>query len=282
LEVFVSFRKVLLIAAFAPLSVLGAQQRVMSSVDALSLPSDPARTIAPGETKRAALAATDHMLSDSSHFGRWQFQGSRGQRVTVNHRSSAFDTYLFVGKQGAAEIAGENDDTEGTDSEVSLTLPDDGVYVILAGSFAPKETGEYAVTLTVRDPLPGMTGPQTPQTLLLRETEPMQRVGLDQRFGSQLDAKDGKMDDATHYELWYFNANAGDEISVALESREFSGAVFVGPQGGREVSQGAVGARPQVNFTAQATGTYVVVVKGNSATDLGSYMLELQRKPRTP
>lgn len=275
-------RHFVLIAAFLPLTALPAQQRVMSSVAALALPSDPTRTIAPGETKRASLAATDNMLSDSSYFGRWEFQGLRGQRVTVNHRSSAFDTYLIFGKQGASEVAAENDDSEGTDSEVSLTLPEDGLYVILAGSFAPKETGDYALTLTVRDPLPGMTGPVTPQTVLLREAEPMQRLALGTRMGSQLDARDAKMDDSTHYELWYFNANAGDEVTVALESREFSGSVFVGPQGGRETAQGAVGAQPRVTFTAQATGTYVIVVKGNAPNERGSYMLDLSRKPRTP
>ncbi len=270
----------LLIAA--PAASLGAQQRAMPLEAVLSLPLDVTRMIAPGETKSAALAASDAMLSDSSHFGRWLFEGKRGQRVTVTQRSATFDTFLHVGKQGASEVAAQNDDAEETNSEISYTLPEDGVYVIIAGSFAPRETGDYTLTLAVQDPLPGMTGPVTPVTVLLRDVDPMLRVGLDRRMGSQLDARDARMDDSTHYELWYFTANAGDNISVALESAEFSGALFVGPQGGHRAEAGAVGSRPQVNFTAQASGTFVIVVKGNGLNDRGSYMLDIARKPRIP
>lgn len=261
---------------------LAAQQRLYEPSAVLSLPADAARMIASGETKRGELRATDDFLSDSSHFGRWYFSGRRGERVTVTQRSGSFDTYLFLGKQGAAEIAEQNDDAEETNSEIAYTLPDDGVYVIIAGSFEAQATGEYSISLTIREPLPGMTGPITPVTVLLREPDPMQRVGLDRRMGSQLDARDGKMDDGTHFELWYFSANAGDQISIALESSQFAGTLFVGPQGGQQTEGGAIGRRPQVDFTAPQSGTYVIVVKGNTAADLGSYMLELLRKTRTP
>lgn len=270
------------VALVASATSLAAQQPVLSPGEVLSLPADPTRMIVSGETKRAALASTDRMLADSSHFGRWQFEGKRGERVTVTQRSEAFDTYLFVGKQGASEVLEQNDDAEDTNSEIELTLPEDGVYVIIAGSFAPRETGDYTLALTIREPLAGMSGAVTVETVLLREADPLLRVGLDRRMGSQLDARDPRMDDSTHFELWYFAANAGDEISVALESSQFSGALFVGPQGGRETATGSVGRRPQVNLTAQASGTYVIVVKGNTARDLGSYMLDLTRKPRAP
>lgn len=266
----------------APAASLAAQQRVLASEAVLSLPSNPARVISAGETKRAVLATGDDMLSDSSHFGRWHFEGKRGQRVTVTQRSAGFDTFLQLGKQGASEVAEQNDDAEETNSEIAYTLPEDGVYVIIAGSFAPRETGDYTVTLVVRDPLPGMTGPVTPVTVLLREADPMLRVGLDRRMGSQLDARDARMDDSTHYELWYFTANAGDNISVALESAEFSGALFVGPQGGHQTEAGAVGSRPQVNFTVQASGTFVIVVMGMSPADRGSYMLDIARTAPRP
>ncbi len=275
-----TFPCALLVLALSAAS-LTAQQRVLPASAVLSLPADAARMIAPGETKRSALAATDDMLSDSSHFGRWLFEGTRGQRVTVTQRSDAFDTYLLLGKQGADAIAVENDDSDDTNSEVELTLPDDGMYVIIAGSFAPQETGDYTVTLTVLPPLAGMTGPVTPATVLLREPDPMMRVGFDLRMGSQLDANDPRMDDSTHYELWYVSVNAGDEITVALESGEFSGSLYVGPQGGEDAGRG-LGAIPRMTFTARASGTFVIIVKGNTPEDRGNYMLDLSRKPRAP
>jgi hypothetical protein len=263
-------------------SALAAQQRVMPPGAVLSLPLDPTRVIAPGETKRSALTATDWYLADSSHFGRWQFEGKRGQRVTATMRSEAFDTYMLLGKHGADEVSEQNDDAEETNSEIQYTLPEDGVYVIIAGSFAPHETGDYTLTLAVAEPLPGMTGPVTPVTLLLREADPMQRVGLDRRMGSQLDARDARMDDSTHYELWYFAANAGDDITVTLESSQFAGAVWIGQQGATEAVGGATGRQARMNFVAPAAGTYVIVVQGGKPDDLGSYILDIARKPRTP
>lgn len=275
-------RVLALVALALPSVVLSAQQNVFEAAKVLALPVDAARMITSGEIKTATLAATDAMLSDSSHFGRWLFEGKRGQRVRVTQRSAVFDTYLFLGKLGAEAIAEQNDDAEQTNSEIIYTLPDDGIYVIIAGSFEPKATGDYTLALVVQEPLAGMSGPVTPETVMLREPDPMLRVGLDRRMGSQLDARDARMDDSTHFELWYVSANAGDAISVALETSQFSGAVFVGPQGGREIPTGSVGPRPQLRFTAPASGTYVIVVKGTTAADLGSYMLDIARTTRAP
>lgn len=271
-----------LVLLAAPTVSLAAQQRVMPPEAVLSLPLDLTRMIASGETKRAALTASEAMLSDSSHFGRWLFEGKRGQRVTVTERSADFDTFLHLGKQGASEVAAQNDDADETNSEISYTLPEDGVYVIIAGSFAPRDTGDYTVTLTLLDPLPGMTGPVTPVTVLLREADPMLRVGLDRRMGSQLDSRDARMDDSTRYELWYISANAGDDITVTLESSQFTGAVWIGQQGATEAVGGAAGRQARMNFVAPAAGTYVIVVQGGKPDDLGSYMLDIARKPRTP
>lgn len=153
-----------------------AQQRPVELHDVIKMPVDASRNIANGETKRAAFSATDGMLSDSTYFARWYFTGTKGQRVRINQASEAFDTFLHLARHGAAEIDAQNDDAEGTDSEVTFTLPADGMYVIVANAYTKLGTGDYTLALEIREPAPGFSGPITTTTMLLREVEPLQRI----------------------------------------------------------------------------------------------------------
>lgn len=252
-----------------------AAQQVTPLRTLLARPADATRSIAAGETKTAALSERDAMLADSTYANAWYFTGTKGQRVRVALSSAAFDTYLFVAKQGDEEPLEENDDSDGTNSEITLVLPADGQFVIVASSFEPRSTGEYRLALEVRDPAPGMSGPVTPLTVLLREAEPMQRIGANQRFGSQITDADEKMDDGARFEVWYVTLAAGETLSLALESREFPGLLHAGPQGGTTllVSSALTG-----SFSAPAAGVYAIIVQ---TTGSGSYVLDL-KKGTTP
>lgn len=254
-----------------------AQQRPVELHDVIKLPVDASRSIASGETKRAALAATDGMLSDSTYYARWYFSGTKGQRVRINQASDAFDTMLHLARHGAAEIDAQNDDADGTNSEVEFTLPADGMYVIVANSFTKLATGEYTLALAVREPAPGLSGPITTTTVLMREVEPMQRIRAGTRQGSQIGASDIQLDDSTQVELWYVNATAGEALAITLETREFPGVVRVGKQSGTShLGSAAVFAgRAHLVVNIPETGTYVIVVQSAQPGARGSYMLEI-------
>jgi hypothetical protein len=259
---------------------LAAQQRPEPIDALLKRPVDAARRIAAGESKSGALTDASLMLDDSSRVELWYFEGKEGQRVTVRQRSSEFDSFLHVGRLGAAEPDVQNDDAEddGLNSAAELTLPADGMYVIVANTFEKNGRGPYTLTLEVREPAPGMSGPQTPATATLREPEPDQRLGLNQRFGSQLDAKDGTMDDGTHFEVWYVQATAGDTLHVEVQSAEFPPAVHVGRQGSGSVLVEATDAsKAMLRFNVMESGTLAVIVRSTRPAAVGSYTLHVVR-----
>jgi hypothetical protein len=266
-----------LVTTAAPLA---AQQGVQSLALLLQRPADAMRELSAGATRTGALTAASPMLSDSSRAELWYFRGTAGQRVTVRLRSDDFDTFLHVGKQGAEEPEIQNDDAADDDvnSAAELTLPSDGVYVIIANAFDASGRGAYTVALEVREPAPGMTGPATPASVTMRDAEPMQRLAIGQRFGSQIDVRDQTMDDGTPFEVWYVQASAGDTLHFAVQSAEFPPAIHVGRQGSGQVDvEAADAARASVHVVARESGVYAIIVRSTRATATGSYMLELSR-----
>jgi hypothetical protein len=259
---------------------LAAQQSTQTIAALLQRPADATRELAAGTTKSGALTDASPMLSDSSRAELWYFRGTAGQRVTVRLRSDDFDTFVHVGKQGAEEPAIQNDDADddGVNSAAELTLPSDGVYVIIANAFDASGRGAYSVALEVREPAPGMSGPFTPASVTLRDAEPMQRLAIGQRFGSQIDVRDQTMDDGTPFELWYVQASAGDTLHFAVQSTEFPPAIHVGKQGSGSVYvEAADAARASVRFVARESGVYAIIVRSTRATATGSYILELSK-----
>ncbi len=259
---------------------LAAQQSPQEIGALLKRPADASKRIANAETKTGALAESSLMLDDSSRVELWYFEGKEGQRVTVRQRSADFDSFLHVGRHGGDEPLVQNDDADddGLNSAAELTLPGDDLYVIVANTFETKGRGSYTLSLEIKDPAPGMSGPKTPATVTLREIEPMQRLGINQRFASQLDAKDGLMDDGTHFEVWYVQATAGDTLHVQVQSTEFPPAVHVGRQGsGSVMVEAADPASAMLRFNVLESGTLAVIVRSSRPAATGNYTLQVVR-----
>lgn len=98
--------------------------------------------LAVGETVAGSLAAGDETLDSGEYVDTWRFTGRRGQRVSVELTSSAFDAYTMLRTPSGEQF--DNDDGEdGTDSRQQLVLPEDGEYEVLVTSYRPGETGTY-------------------------------------------------------------------------------------------------------------------------------------------
>jgi hypothetical protein len=103
-----------------------------------------------GQTVNGELAASDAALDDDSHYDLFRFTGKKGDMLVVTMKSTAFDTYLAVGRMENEEFSSleTNDDgAGGTDSKIEITLDQDGEYVIRANSLFAKALGAYTVNL---------------------------------------------------------------------------------------------------------------------------------------
>jgi uncharacterized caspase-like protein len=105
--------------------------------------------IAVGQSRAGALARTDPQLADSSYYDTYSYQGRQGERLRISLTSAAFDTYLSVGQvvDGRYREVASNDDTDGTNSVVDVTLPAAGTYQIRANSFLKGQTGAYTLAI---------------------------------------------------------------------------------------------------------------------------------------
>jgi plastocyanin len=113
-----------------------------------ALPLHAQTRIQVGQTVRGSLASSDAVMEDGSHYDPYTLSARAGQSVTITMRSSSFDTYLSVGRVsgGSFQALGSDDDgAGGTDSQVSVTFPSAGEYVIRANSLAADGAGDYTL-----------------------------------------------------------------------------------------------------------------------------------------
>jgi len=98
--------------------------------------------VAIGQRVGGSLAAGDETLESGEYVDTYRFAGRRGQRVSVELTSSAFDAYTMLVTPSGEQF--DNDDGEdGTDSRQQLVLPEDGEYEVRVTSYRPGETGSY-------------------------------------------------------------------------------------------------------------------------------------------
>lgn len=105
-----------------------------------------------GEKVTGSLALGDETISSGEFADFYQFEGERGQRLTFDMESAEFDTYLSLIFPGGGREA--NDDRAGledTNSRLSITLPEDGIYQLAATSYAPEEVGTYTLSVGLAD-----------------------------------------------------------------------------------------------------------------------------------
>jgi hypothetical protein len=106
-----------------------------------------AQNFAAGQTMNGTLQQGDTTLSSGEFIDTFSFNGTAGERVVVDMRSTAIDPYLILlAPSGAQE---DNDDLSPTDrsARIETTLAETGQYRIGATSYQPGETGDYVVTL---------------------------------------------------------------------------------------------------------------------------------------
>ncbi len=125
------------------LNIGPAQNSTATSV----LAGDGGQTFASGQTMNGELAQGDTTLTSGEFIDTYNFQGTAGERVVIDMRSTQMDPYLILlAPSGAQE---DNDDASSTDrnARIETVLAETGQYRIGATSYQPGERGQYVVTL---------------------------------------------------------------------------------------------------------------------------------------
>lgn len=107
-----------------------------------------------GATVRGILSENDDAAADGSWFDSYRVHAKAGEPLRLELASNAFDAFLMVGREkddGGFEVLGSDDDSlSDTHARLDWEAPEDGEYVIRAGSFGPQEAGRYVLTVRPR------------------------------------------------------------------------------------------------------------------------------------
>lgn len=235
-------------------------------------PTPQAEPIQLGASLNGELADGDGITWEGMNYDGYTFQGVAGQRIRFEMRSDAFDTYLLLGQHGPDGLAaiGEDDDGlgEGTNSRLTFTLPENGLYEVWATSYGVNETGAYSLTLTDLGPAP------QPGSLVIGSTV---RGTL-----SDVDPVD---EYGTYFDAYRFQAYDGQRVRITLTSNEFDAFIHLGQMTDRvftgELSDddGLSDLNSRLDFTADGRNEYVLRVRSYSPGETGEYVLSVEDAP---
>jgi hypothetical protein len=109
------------------------------------------------------LEAGDPRLDSGEYFETYTYAGRAGDQLTISLTSTAIDPYLIVLDPFGEKVA-EIDDSAGYGLDVVITvnLPVDGSYVIIATSAYPDEVGVYRITVSTGSELSPGNGRPAP------------------------------------------------------------------------------------------------------------------------
>jgi hypothetical protein len=132
--------------------------------DLLSTVEDPCNTAIPitiGQTVGATISPTSCLLDDGSYANFYIFSGTQGQRVTIQMNSSSIDSYLGLANESGTFVVEDDDSGGGLSALIKATLPETGLYVILANTALPNQYGGYTLSLSGAAPCTFSVTPTT-------------------------------------------------------------------------------------------------------------------------
>lgn len=106
------------------------------------------RRIVVGETRQGQLTASDVLLRDDATYAQaWSLRGERGQTITVDLESAAFDAYVFVRGPGLDSPPQDDDSGGSCNARLTVTFPERGEYEIVVNTRNARATGAFTLSV---------------------------------------------------------------------------------------------------------------------------------------
>ena len=233
-------------------------------------PSEPSERLSYGDTVEGTLdseASTEPKYGDRA-VG-YTFEADAEDICRVSMSSEAFDTYLLL-EDADGSIIAENDDSNGTNSELIRGLPQGGAHSIWASSLSGSGTGQFTLALDrgeQRELRPPSASPlavgDTVTGQLRRESPP------DPYF----------RDPSVPYLV---QGTRDQSLRVTMESSVFDTFLLLTDEYGGRIAvddDGASGMDSQIESQLPRDGTYVVWAGSFSGNGRGEFTLSLHEEP---
>lgn len=229
------------------------------------VPPEPIRL---NNTVAGRLGRNSDVLPDGSYYNAYVFEGQEGQQVAIEMASQELDSYLILLSQGNDSLYLEDDDGAGNyNARMEVTLPVDGLYVIIANSYAGGQEGRYSLRLRELAQGRSTPPPATASQYILRQE-------------GQLTTGDEVATDDSLFDRYPFEGIGGQSVTITLESGEFNTYLALMDAAGEILAQNndiaANNTNSQIRSTLPNTGTYYVIVNGYTLQDRGRYTLTVR------
>jgi len=203
---------------------------------------------------------------DNSFFDLYIFEGRAGQRVQIDMISEQINPYLILLNSQSQEIAQDNDSGSAANSQIIVTLPGDGIYLLMANSYEAGQAGAYRLRAQVTTASVGNSSNGANFIL--------QQQGI-------LSSRDAKLpSDGSLFTAYSFEGRTGQSVTINLASPDFDPFLAVLDPDGRIIAQNddisQTDNNSQLTLTLSRTGTYQVIVNAFGSDGRGRYMLTIR------
>ncbi|WP_029417828.1 PPC domain-containing protein [Brevundimonas bacteroides] len=226
------------------------------------------RSIGFGDTIEGALSDDDGQNDSGVIADGYTFEGRAGQRVVVTMSSDDFDTWLdlYAGEGGGRYVVDSDDDGagEGTNSRLTYTLAEDGLYSIEARGFSEDGRGDYELTLTEAAPEPEPTP-----------------LAYGRTIEGEINAGDPRDDDNRGFDAFRISGQEGNRIQLIMRSGDFDTYLQIGSPEGDFYALASdddglgEGTDSRLNYILPSTGDFIVRAGPLFSDADGLYSLEL-------
>lgn len=253
------------------------------------------RTIRMGDSTSAALTDADPASPvDGQTIQAWDLDVRLGWEVTVDLRSTDFDSYLKIFGPGLTQHLENDDGAGGCDSRITFVPQSAGPYRVIVGSLSG---GRGAFQLSASD-VPGPRGGEQgciPSSTTTRPTATVDgsvlgdvelgdlELPIGYEVSGELSDDDVVLGNGVEGQMWGLTLQAGDVVVVELLSEDFDANLYLagaGIEGALFDDDGAASSLDsRIEFRAAVAGTYRVVVSTLTAGENGSFRLRAFRRP---
>jgi hypothetical protein len=245
----------------------------------LWLPRPAGRLEVEKET-RGALSASDYASPTDAYLDVWELEGKAGVSVTIDLKSEDFDAVLFVVGEGLAQTLYDDDGGGRCDARVAIRFLEDGVYRIAATTASPRTTGVYTIVAS--------TNPPSPPAITCGGTDPAAfaalpvtgRATIGGTVSGALGAGDPTVETDKYAETWELAAEAGQTVTVRLESDAFDTfLVVMGPGLASPLSDddSAGELNSELTVTFPESGGYRIIATSAGPGATGAYRLMVRQ-----
>jgi plastocyanin len=283
--------RILLHASAAVVALCGSAALADPKSDIHSIENGSWPSIEAGQPVAGSLTAADLKRGDGTYADGYFYTAQAGETVTITQRSGDFDSWLVVDDPNGSMYEFNDDGGGGHDAQLQITFPHAGRYVILANAVNAAATGNYTLNVTQgAQGAASAAASSTPATVAMGhgsndlnsiEARDWPVVGTGE-FDGALTTSDYKRVDNTYADPFYYQADAGETVTVTMRSSDVDSWLVVDDPNGSTYQfndDGAGGSDAQIKVTFPHAGRYLIIANAVSPNSTGRYTVSIASSP---